>query len=106
MHLPRTAPVNAEDRKVGPIPLPWFIPMCIFTPFFISFIFWSLYQPTVVQYRNKKAALGQEGEKARSEQGSENAGAAFLEADGGDMGWNSNSRGCLSGRWVEDQQEK
>jgi hypothetical protein len=61
MHTPRTTPINAEDRKVGSIPLPWFVPICIFTPFFIKFIVWFLYQHTVIRYQNKKAMLTQEG---------------------------------------------
>jgi hypothetical protein len=60
MHLTRAVLVNAEDRKVGPIPLPWFIPICIFTPFFITFLLFFSYQQTIIRYRNKQASLTDE----------------------------------------------
>jgi hypothetical protein len=56
----RAEPINAEDRKIGPIPLPWFIPMCVFAPFFLTFISWVLYQQTVKRYQNKKVLRAQQ----------------------------------------------
>jgi hypothetical protein len=55
----RAEPLNAEDHKIGPIPLPWFIPMCAFTPFFLTFIGWVLWQQTVKRYQNKKLLQAQ-----------------------------------------------
>ena len=56
----RAEPINAEDRKIGPIPLPWFIPMCVFAPFFLTFIAWVFYQQTVKRYQNKKLLQAQQ----------------------------------------------
>ena len=39
----RASPTTAEDRKVGPTPLPWFIPLCIFDPFFLTLIGYFVY---------------------------------------------------------------
>jgi len=56
----RAEPINAEQRMIGPIPLPWFIPMCVFAPFFLSFICWVFYQQTVTRYKNKKLLAAQQ----------------------------------------------
>jgi hypothetical protein len=58
--LHRAEPINAEDRKIGPIPLPWFIIMCVFAPFFLTFTLWVLHQQTVQRYRNKKLLQAQQ----------------------------------------------
>ncbi|KAG9195205.1 hypothetical protein G6011_00325 [Alternaria panax] len=55
----RAESINAEDHKIGPIPLPWFIPMCVFAPFFLTFIAWVFYQQTVKRYQNKKQMQAQ-----------------------------------------------
>ena len=47
-------PINAEDRKVGPIPLPWFIGLCIFTPCFLAILGYSIHLHTVKMYKDKK----------------------------------------------------
>lgn len=47
---------NAQDVKAGPLPVPWLIPLCIFTPFFISFLIFVIHRYTVVRQRNKLAA--------------------------------------------------
>ncbi|KAF1835959.1 hypothetical protein BDW02DRAFT_494809 [Decorospora gaudefroyi] len=52
---PRNPPKNAEDRKIVPIPLPWFIPLCVFAPFFMTFILFVLYHYTIKRPRAKKA---------------------------------------------------
>lgn len=47
MYLPRASgDRNAEDVKVGPLQLavPWLIPLCIFAPFFVSFIIFIIYR--------------------------------------------------------------
>jgi hypothetical protein len=54
---------NAEDIKVGPIQVPLLVPLCLFSPFFLTFIVFVIYRFTVVRYRNRKAALAQEGEQ-------------------------------------------
>jgi hypothetical protein len=64
MYIPRSpAPGdrNAEDVKVGPqqIPVPWLIPLCIFAPFFLTFILWVLYRCTIKRYKDKKAIKNQ-----------------------------------------------
>jgi hypothetical protein len=56
----RAEPINAEDRKIGPIPLPWFIPICVFAPFLLTFIAWVLYLQTVKRYQNKKLLQAQQ----------------------------------------------
>jgi hypothetical protein len=89
MHTLRAAPINAEDRKVGPIPLPWFIPICIFTAFFITFILWFSYQHTVVSYQNKMAMLAQEGEGQELSRDVEMQVRDFFEAHGRNSGWRS-----------------
>jgi hypothetical protein len=56
-------PQNAEDVHIGPLPLPWLIPICIFTPAFLSFIAFVIYRYTVVRHRRKKQiALGEGAE--------------------------------------------
>ncbi|KNG46803.1 hypothetical protein DDE82_004338 [Stemphylium lycopersici] len=60
---PREEPMNAEDRKVGPIPLPWFIPLCIFAPFLLTLIGFFVYQQTVKRYLNRKKLRAQDGGK-------------------------------------------
>jgi hypothetical protein len=49
MYLPRSPASgnrNAEDIKVGPLQLavPWLIPLCIFAPFFVSFVVFIVYR--------------------------------------------------------------
>lgn len=56
-------PINAEDRKVGLIPLPWFIPMCIFIPSFAAMLGGAIYLHTVKKYRNKKRLAAEDVEK-------------------------------------------
>ena len=56
----RAEPINAEEHKIGPIPLPWFIPMCIFAPSFLAFIVWVFYLATVKRYQNKKQLQAQQ----------------------------------------------
>jgi hypothetical protein len=48
---------NAQDVKVGPLQLsvPWLIPICIFSPFFLSFFIFVIHRHTVVRSRNKRA---------------------------------------------------
>lgn len=58
------APINAEDRKIGPIPLPWFIPMCIFVPSFLAMFVYFIYLHTVKKYKNKKQMKAQDEEAA------------------------------------------
>lgn len=53
---------NAEDVKFGPIQAPLLVSLCLFSPFFLSFIIFVIYRFTVVRYRNKKAALAKESE--------------------------------------------
>ncbi|KAF9693150.1 hypothetical protein EKO04_008687 [Ascochyta lentis] len=60
-------PINAEDRKVGPIPLPWFIPLCIFLPTFLTMLGYFVYLHTVKKLRNKKQMKKQDEEAADSE---------------------------------------
>jgi hypothetical protein len=59
----RAEPINAEDRKIGPIPLPWFIPICVFAPFLLSFVAWVFYQQTVKRYQNKKRMQAEQEER-------------------------------------------
>ncbi|KAF3042302.1 hypothetical protein E8E11_006131 [Didymella keratinophila] len=47
-------PMNAEDRKVGPIPLPVFIPMCIFTPSLLAIMGYFVYLKTARKFKDKK----------------------------------------------------
>jgi hypothetical protein len=61
---------NPEDIKVGPlqVPVPWLIPLCIFSPFAVTFIIFLLHRYTIKRYSNKRAALEeQEGEQEVSE---------------------------------------
>lgn len=59
---------NPEDIKVGPLhlPLPWLIPVCIFSPFAASFIVFVIYRYTVTRWHNRRAMLEQ-GEQKVSE---------------------------------------
>ena len=57
--FPPSTPKNAEDVKVGPIPLPLLVPLCIFAPFFVTFICFVLYRYTVKRYRSRSALLEQ-----------------------------------------------
>jgi hypothetical protein len=57
-------PINAEDRKVGPIPLPVFIPMCIFTPSLLAIMGYFIYLKTVKKYKDKKQLAKQDEEAA------------------------------------------
>lgn len=57
-------PINAEDRKVGRIPLPVFIPMCIFTPSLLAILGYFIYLKTVKKYRDKKQLAKQDEEAA------------------------------------------
>lgn len=47
-------PINAKDRKIGPIPLPLFLPLCIFTPSFRAVLGWFVYSHTVEKYKTEK----------------------------------------------------
>jgi len=63
--VPTPTGLNAEDVKVGPfqLPLPWLIPICIFSPFFLSFSIFVVYRYTIVRHRrNNQTVLG-EGEE-------------------------------------------
>jgi hypothetical protein len=53
---------NAEDVKVDPLkfPFPWLIPICMFSPFFFTFILFILCRYTIKRYRDKKALARQE----------------------------------------------
>ncbi|KAJ4377005.1 hypothetical protein N0V86_006444 [Didymella sp. IMI 355093] len=53
-----------EDRKVGPIPLPVFIPMCIFTPSLLASLGYFMYLKTVKKYNDKKQLAKQDEEAA------------------------------------------
>lgn len=57
-------PINAEDRKVGAIPLPVFIPMCIFTPSLLAILGYFIYLKTVKKYKDKKQLAKQDEEAA------------------------------------------
>ncbi|EDU47975.1 hypothetical protein Ptr902_07417 [Pyrenophora tritici-repentis] len=69
MYLPRqnAEPQNAEDRKIGPIPLPLFIAICIFGPSMVSFFCWFIYQNTVKRAQNKKLRAEREQERIAEE---------------------------------------
>jgi hypothetical protein len=58
------APINAEDRKVGPIPLPVFIPMCIFTPSLLAIMGYFISLQPVKKYKDKKQLAKQDEEAA------------------------------------------
>lgn len=58
--------INAEDRKVGPIPLPLFIPMCIFTPSLLAIMGYFIYLHTVKKLKDKKQLAKQDEEIATS----------------------------------------
>ena len=63
MYLRRQNDSEAQDTpqsKVGPIPLPLFIALCVFGPSMAAFIVWFIYQNTVKRARNKKARAAQE----------------------------------------------
>ncbi|KAA8611788.1 Hamartin domain-containing protein [Pyrenophora tritici-repentis] len=60
-------PQNAEDRKIGPIPLPLFIAICIFGPSMVSFFCWFIYQNTVKRAQNKKLRAEREQERIAEE---------------------------------------
>jgi hypothetical protein len=51
---------NAEDVKVWKLPVPWLVPICIFSPFFLTFILFILHRYTIKHYRDKKALAKQE----------------------------------------------
>lgn len=57
-------PINAEDRKVGPIPLPWFIPICIFVPSLLTMLGYFIYLNTAKKYKDKKQMKAQDEEAA------------------------------------------
>ncbi|KAH3911566.1 hypothetical protein HBI56_162910 [Parastagonospora nodorum] len=54
---------NAEDVKLGLIQVPLLVPLCLFSPFFLTFIVFVIYRFTVVRYRNKKTPLAQGSEQ-------------------------------------------
>jgi hypothetical protein len=54
---------NAEDVKLGPMQVPLLVPLCLFSPFFLTFIVFAIYRFTVVRFRNKRAALAQGSEE-------------------------------------------
>ena len=47
-------PKNAEEVKLGPIPLPLLITLCIFTPCLIAFVIFIVYRVTIKQRVWKK----------------------------------------------------
>ncbi|KAF1850580.1 uncharacterized protein K460DRAFT_272221 [Cucurbitaria berberidis CBS 394.84] len=49
-------PQNAEDVKIGPIPLPLFIVVCMFAPFVIAGIVFVVHRLWMKWSRNRKAA--------------------------------------------------
>ncbi|KZM22702.1 hypothetical protein ST47_g6123 [Ascochyta rabiei] len=57
-------PINAEDYKVGPIPLPWFIPLCIFIPTFLTMLVYFIYLHTIKKHQDKKRMAAQDEEAA------------------------------------------
>jgi len=57
-------PINAEDRKAGPIPLPVIIPMCIFTPSWLAILGYFIYLKIVKKYEDKKQLAKQDEEAA------------------------------------------
>jgi hypothetical protein len=61
MHSLRLPRRNTEDIKVGPLrlPLPWLIPICIFSPFFLSFLLWAFYRHMFKRYQNKRNTADQ-----------------------------------------------
>lgn len=65
MYLPRqnTDGEHEDVRKIGPIPLPIFVALCIFGPSLGSFFFWFIYQQTIKRARNKKARAAQEEQR-------------------------------------------
>jgi len=62
---PTPTGLNAEDVKVGPfqLPLPWLISICIFSPFFLSFIIFVVYRYTIIRHRRHNQAVLEEGEE-------------------------------------------
>lgn len=57
-------PINAEDRKVGAIPLPVLIPMCIFRHSLLAILGYFIYLKTVKKYKDKKQLAEQDEEAA------------------------------------------
>ncbi|KAF3041961.1 hypothetical protein E8E12_009061 [Didymella heteroderae] len=57
-------PINAEDCKIGHIPLPVFIPMYIFTPSLLAIMVYFVYLKTVKMYRDKTQLAKQDEEAA------------------------------------------
>jgi len=64
---PPTATATAAlkpDIKVGPIPLPAFIGLVFFGPFFLALIFWVAYRKTVYRWVSNRSAEGGVNEEA------------------------------------------
>lgn len=57
LHHRNSDPKNAQDVNVGLLPIPWLIPMCIFTPCAVGFIIWVVYLYTIKRCKNRKALL-------------------------------------------------
>jgi hypothetical protein len=62
---------NPSNPRIGPIPLPAFIAMCIFAPFFVGVSCWVVYSHTMKKYRTQRAHKKQDVEMARLEAGGE-----------------------------------
>jgi len=81
MRSTEQAAQNAEDVKFGPfqLPLPWLIPICIFSPFFLSLIIFVIYRYTIVRHRRaKQVALGDDPELPKLDKETEQKIQSFL----------------------------
>lgn len=62
---------DPTDPRLGPIPLPAFIAICIFAPSFVGVSCWFVYRHTIKKYLHKRRYLAQDEEMARVEAGGE-----------------------------------
>ena len=62
---------NPSDPRIGPLPLPAFIAMCIFAPSFVGVSYWVVYRHTIKKYLNKRRYAAQDVEMARVDAGGE-----------------------------------